>query len=172
MKFLSILLLLCTCAASAQQADSAAHHTLVIADQLKWSAGALPNLEMAVVSGDPKGTGPFVLRLRAIGDQRVPAHWHPTDEHVTAIKAGFSIGVGENFSQQQLRPMKAGDYIELAKETRHFAWMKKGAEVQVHGQGPFVINWVNPAEVAAMKKDLQADSASERTKMKQEQDKR
>lgn len=171
MKFLSTLLLL-TCMALTQQADPSAHHSIVSAGQLRWSPGVLPNLEVAVLSGDPKGTGSFVLRLRALGDQRVPAHWHPSDEHVTASKDGFAVGTGENFTEQQLRPLKPGDYILLPKETRHFAWMKKGSEIQVHGQGPFVVNWVNPAEVAAMKKDLQVDSASDRTKMKQEQDKR
>ena len=171
MRLTSILVLL-ACFASAQQPAPPAHHQIVTADQLRWSPGSLPNLEVAVVSGDPKGTGRFVLRLRAVADQRVPAHWHPSDENVTVIKDGFSIGTGENFAEQQLRPMKAGDYLLMPKETRHFAWMKKGTEIQLHGQGPFVTNWMNPAEVAAMKKDLQVDSMSDRTKMKQEQDKR
>jgi hypothetical protein len=171
MKLPAILLLL-ACPASAQQSDMSAHHQVVTAAQLHWSPVTLPNLEMAVVSGDPKTTGPFVLRLRAVRDQRVPAHWHPGDENVTALSEGFSIGAGENFAQQQLRPMKVGDFMHMPKETRHFAWMKKGTEIQIHGQGPFVTNWVNPAEVAAMRKNLQVDSVSERTKMKQEQDKR
>ena len=169
---LTSILVLVTCFASAQQPAPSAHHQIVSASQLQWAAAGLPDLEIAVVSGDPKSAGPFVLRLRAIRDQKVPAHWHPSDENVTAMTAGFSIGTGENFSQQQLRPLKAGDYLFMPKETRHFAWMKKGAEIQLHGQGPFVTNWVNPAEVAAMKKDLQVDSMSDRTKMKQEQDKR
>jgi hypothetical protein len=171
MKLIALVLLV-ACAASAQQADPSAHHSLVPADQLRWVSGALPNLEMAVVSGDPKAPGAFVLRIRALRDQRIPAHWHPLDEHVTAIKDGFSVATGENYSQQELRSMKAGDYIMQPKETRHFAWMKKGAEVQVHGEGPFVINWVNPAEVAAMRKDLGVESVSDRTEQKKEQDQR
>lgn len=171
MKLLGVLLLVSTLVV-AQEAAQPAHHSLVSVDQLQWSPGALPNLEMAVVSGDPKTPGAFVLRIRALRDQRIPAHWHPLDEHVTAIKDGFSVAVGENFSQQQLRPMKVGDYAMLPKETRHYAWMKKGAEVQVHGEGPFVINWVNPAEVAAMRKDLGVESVSERTEQKKQQDQR
>ena len=34
--------------------------------------------------------------------------------------------------------MKAG--------TRHFAWSKSGAVIQVHGMGPFAITYVNPAD--------------------------
>jgi hypothetical protein len=171
MKLLTVFVFV-ACTASAQQAAPSAHHSLVSAGQLQWAPGPLPNLEIAVVSGDPKAEGAFVLRIRALREQRIPAHWHPLDEHVTAIKDGFSVGVGENFTRSQLRPMKAGDYAMLAKETRHFAWMKKGAEVQVHGQGPFVINWVNPEDVAALKKQSQADSMSDRTEMKKQQDQR
>lgn len=170
MKLIGLMLLL-ACAVSAQQTPPA-HHSLLSADQLRWGPGALPNLETAVVSGDPKAPGAFVLRIRALRDQRIPAHWHPMDEHVTAIKDGFAIAMGENFSEQQLRPLKAGDYAMLPKETRHYAWMKQGAEVQVHGQGPFVINWVNPAEVAAIRKESQVDSVSERTEQKKQQDQR
>jgi hypothetical protein len=171
MKHVGLILLL-TCVGSAQPADPSAHHRLVSADQLRWAPGALPHLEMAVVTGDPKAPGAFVLRIRALRDQRIPAHWHPLDEHVTAIRDGFSVGMGENFSEPQLRFMKAGDYAMLPKETRHYAWMKKGAEVQVHGEGPFVINWVNPAEVAAMRKDLGVESVSDRTEQKKQQDQR
>jgi hypothetical protein len=34
----------------------------------------------------------------------------------------------------------------------HYAQFKKGAEVQVHGMGPFVINYVNPADDPSKKK--------------------
>lgn len=172
MKPVGVLLLLLSTLIVAQESVLSAHHSLVSADQLQWAPGALPNLEMAVVSGNPKAEGAFVLRIRALRDQRIPAHWHPMDEHVTAIKDGFAIAMGENFSEQQLRPLKAGDYAMLPKETRHYAWMKKGAEVQVHGQGPFVINWVNPAEVAAIRKESQVESVSERTEQKKQQDQR
>jgi hypothetical protein len=29
---------------------------------------------------------------------------------------------------------------------RHYAWTKSGAVVQVHGTGPFVLNYVNAAD--------------------------
>lgn len=29
---------------------------------------------------------------------------------------------------------------------KHYAWADKGTVIQVHGLGPFVINYVNPAD--------------------------
>jgi len=34
----------------------------------------------------------------------------------------------------------------LPAEMRHFAMVKTAATVQVHGTGPFVLNYVNPAD--------------------------
>jgi hypothetical protein len=35
----------------------------------------------------------------------------------------------------------------MPKELRHYAFSKTESIVQVHGMGPFKVNWVNPAEV-------------------------
>jgi hypothetical protein len=35
----------------------------------------------------------------------------------------------------------------MPKEMRHFAVNKGETIVQVHGVGPFKVNWVNPSEV-------------------------
>jgi hypothetical protein len=42
--------------------------------------------------------------------------------------------------------MAVGGYALLPAEMRHFAWTKDGATIQVHGMGPFVLNYVNPAD--------------------------
>ncbi|HEV8579086.1 MAG TPA: hypothetical protein VGX68_08370 [Thermoanaerobaculia bacterium] len=44
------------------------------------------------------------------------------------------------------KPLAPGGYALLPAEMRHFAWTKDGATVQVHGMGPFVLNYVNPAD--------------------------
>ena len=30
--------------------------------------------------------------------------------------------------------------------TRHFAWTEQETEIQLHGIGPWVVNYVNPAD--------------------------
>ena len=63
------------------------------------------------------------------------------------LKGAFMIGTGEVFDRSKLTPMDAGNFIFMPKTMRHFALCKGATLLQVHGIGPFKINWLNPAEV-------------------------
>jgi len=54
--------------------------------------------------------------------------------------------MGETFDQKSLKTLPVGGYALLPAEMRHYAWTKGGATVQVNGMGPFVLNYVNPAD--------------------------
>jgi hypothetical protein len=49
--------------------------------------------------------------------------------------------------ETKLQPMNVGDFITTPHDMRHFAMVKGENIVQIHGLGPFKVNWVNPAEV-------------------------
>lgn len=123
------------------------HHEakLVSPDQLMWSP-MVPGLEMAAVIGNPKAAGPFVIRLRATDDAKIPPHWHPTDETVTVLAGDVSVGMGRTWDDAQLKAASVHTAAMLPARMPHYAQFKKGAEIQVHGTGPFVINYVNPAD--------------------------
>ena len=125
-----------------------AHIALTPAD-VKWGP-APPALqkgaELAVVSGNPGAAGPFVIRLKVPAGYKIAPHWHPTDEHVTVISGTFALGMGEKFDAKAMKEMPAGSYGMLPAEMRHYAMAKTAAIVQVHGMGPFVLNYVNPAD--------------------------
>jgi quercetin dioxygenase-like cupin family protein len=130
-------------------------HHVVSGKDITWrpASGALPGgVEMAVLQGDPAKEGPFVLRLKFPDAQRVPPHWHPSDEHVTVIEGTFMLGTGEKFDVAGTKPLAAGDYAFMPKEMRHFAMTKGASIVQVQGTGPFVVNYVNPADDPRNKK--------------------
>lgn len=124
------------------------HIALTPAD-VKWGP-APPSLqkgaELAVVSGNPAAAGPFVIRLKVPAGYKIAPHWHPTDEHVTVISGTFAVGMGEKFDAKTMKEMPAGSYGMLPAEMRHYAMAKTAAIVQVHGTGPFVLNYVNPAD--------------------------
>jgi quercetin dioxygenase-like cupin family protein len=127
--------------------ESAATHKIVHLSDLKWTP-IIKGCDLAPVSGDPDAEGaPFVLRIRCADGTRIPAHWHPSDEHLTVLKGTFLMGMGETFDKTKLRTMNVGDFITVPKEMRHFAIVHGENIVQVHGVGPFKVNWVNPSEV-------------------------
>jgi len=128
-----------------KEGDSA--HKIVRYGDLKWT-GIIKGCDLAPVSGDPNAEGaPFVLRLRCVDGAKIPAHWHPTDENVTVLKGTFLVGMGETFDESKLKTMNVGNFVTMPKEMRHFATCKGETIVQVHGMGPFKVNWVNPSEV-------------------------
>ena len=124
-------------------------HVMITPPEIKWGdpPPALPKGAMvAVLSGDPTQAGPFTIRAKFPAGYKVAAHWHPTDEHVTVLAGTFSLGTGDAFDMKALHAMPAGSFGVMPAEMRHFAYTKGGATIQVHGTGPFVLNYVNPAD--------------------------
>jgi hypothetical protein len=129
-----------------QTSASGAGHAMVAPADVKWRP-LREGAEIAVVSGDPDKAGaPFVMRMRYRGTVKVPPHWHPTDEHITVLSGSFMVGMGERFDESSAKELTAGAYAAVPAKMPHYAWSKGDAVVQVHGLGPFAINYVNPAD--------------------------
>jgi anti-sigma factor ChrR (cupin superfamily) len=119
------------------------------ADDMKW--GAVPNAfppgaQIAVVSGDPFKEGLYVVRLKMPAGYKIPAHNHPTTEYVTVISGSFNIGMGDKLDAQKGVTLRPGGFAEAPAKMNHYAWSSGETIVQVHGQGPFAITYVNPAD--------------------------
>ncbi len=121
----------------------AQNYTIVTPDQLTWKP-LIPNVEMAVVSGDPdKKGGVYVIRIRSKGEVRVPPHWHPTDEHITVLAGSFLIGRGEKYDASKLVELKPGAHSVMPARMPHFGLHKAGNVVEVYGEGPFAPTFLN-----------------------------
>jgi hypothetical protein len=117
--------------------------------EIKWKDGpaVLPTgAKFAVLEGDPTKEGPFVMRLWLPDGFRIQPHWHPKVERITVISGTFNLGMGEKFDQSATRAMTAGTFGFWPAEMRHFVWAKGETVIQLHGTGPWVITYVNPAD--------------------------
>jgi quercetin dioxygenase-like cupin family protein len=131
---------------SAQTQPAAPVHSLVAPADVQWKA-LRPGAEIAVISGDPAKAGsPFVIRFRYRGTARIPPHWHPVDEHLTVLSGTFRVGMGERGDEAATTALGAGGYALLPAKMVHYAWADDNTIIQAHGVGPFVINYVNPAD--------------------------
>ena len=130
-----------------EKKDSPAPPKIVHFADLNW-APIIKGCDLAPVAGDPNAEGaPFLVRLRCVDGAKIPVHWHPTDENVTLLKGTFLAGMGDTFDETKLTAMNVGNFVTMPKEMRHFAMSKGETIVQVHGAGPFKVNWVNPSDV-------------------------
>src|SRR5947209_9203174 len=143
-RLLSLAFLLCT--ATGAVADDM--KMPVNASQIKW--GPAPNFvpkgaQIAVLSGDPSKEGFYVIRLKMPAGYKIAAHNHPTSEMVTVISGNFNLGMGDKLDAKKGMMLSAGGYAEAPAKMNHYAWTTSPTVVQVHGQGPFAITYVNAA---------------------------
>ncbi len=126
--------------------EPAARHAVVTPDQLVWKP-LIPGVESAVVSGDPDKKGSvYVIRIRSKGDAKVPSHWHVTDEYVTVLAGSFLVAHGDTYDAAKLIELKAGAHSVMPATMPHFGLHKAGNVIEVYGEGPFVVNFVNPQD--------------------------
>jgi quercetin dioxygenase-like cupin family protein len=153
-KITSILLFaaglaLCSALFALDEKPKATEHVMFSGSDLKWS-DAPPSLpagaKIAVLSGDPGKEGMFTIRLQMPAGYKIPAHTHPTDEHVTVISGACSVGMGPKYDEAAAKEMSAGAYVVMPAGMQHFAGSKAGCVVQVQSTGPFQVMYVNPAD--------------------------
>jgi hypothetical protein len=124
-------------------------HVAMNAADLKWG-DAPPTLpagaKLAVLEGDPRKPGSFAIRLQAPDGFKVMPHWHPTTEHLTVISGEFHVATGDKFDDTQGAALTAGGYGVMPAHMHHYAWAKGETVVQISGNGPFKIIYVNPSD--------------------------
>jgi quercetin dioxygenase-like cupin family protein len=134
--------------------DKAGHvgdeHIMIKPDKLKWGPappGLPKGAQLAVLAGDPGKKGePFVIRAKLPDGYKVPPHWHPGAENVTVLKGALMIGRGEKFDTSKMEELTPGSFMSMPMKMRHYAMAKGETIIQVHGIGPFDIEYVNIAD--------------------------
>ena len=124
-------------------------HVMVAPGGLKWGdpPPSLPSgAKLAVVQGDPSQAQPFVVRLQVPAGYKIAPQWHPGVENVTVLSGTVALGMGEQFDESKMTTASVGGYASLPAKMPHYFMAKAPSVVQVHGQGPFVVNYVNPAD--------------------------
>jgi len=133
----------------AAPASAAGPHVMLAPGELKWGDGPPslpPGVKMSVVQGDPTQAQPFVVRAQVPAGYKVPPHWHPGVENLTILSGTVALGMGETFDESKMTTVPVGGYASLPAEMRHYFMAKTASTFQVHGMGPFVVNYVNPAD--------------------------
>lgn len=111
---------------------------------IKWTdlvvEGFDPGLKLAVIHGDPSGTGDYTVRLQFPDGYRFPGHWHPNAEHLTVLSGSFMLGMGATRNAAVEKTYSPGDFLYIPAKQPHFGGVKGATVIQLHGMGPFTIN--------------------------------
>ncbi len=140
--------------ALAAKSGSEGHISLVPAE-IEWKDAPSigPGAQLAVLEGDLKKAEPFTFRIKMPPDFTIPAHTHPTHERVTVISGTLHLGIGEKADPAKARAYPEGAVAVMPPGMPMYAFTK-GEEtvIQLHGTGPWGIEYLNPAEDPARKR--------------------
>jgi quercetin dioxygenase-like cupin family protein len=116
---------------------------------IEWKPGPVaipPGAKMAVLEGDPTKEGPFVVRFQFPDGYHIAPHTHPKIERVTVLSGTMLLAMGDNLDRSAAKSLNAGTYGLWPAGMKHAAWFDGVTIIQLHGIGPWQINYVNPAD--------------------------
>ena len=116
---------------------------------IEWKPGPAaipPGAKMAVLEGDPTKEGSFVVRFQFPDGYHVAPHTHPKTERVTVISGALYLATGEALDRNSAKRLPAGSFGYWPAGMTHTAWSEGDTVIQLHGIGPWQINYVNPSD--------------------------
>jgi len=134
---------------AAQHADEKKGEVLVTPPDIKW-VDAPPSLpkgaKVAVLEGDPTKQGPFVMRAKMPDGYKIAPHTHPKDERVTILSGILYLGMGAKYDEKEGTALPAGSYARTPPGMKHFGWTKGETVIQINGEGPWAIDYLDPKD--------------------------
>lgn len=133
---------------------SAQQYTAVTQRGIKWqdAPSVGPGAKIAVLQGDPKSSGPFVMRLKVPPKTTIGVHTHPADENVTVLAGTLYFAPGDKLDRKAAKAFSRGSYFSIAQGKPMFAYTTdKEAILQIHGNGPWGITYLDKGGAAKKK---------------------
>lgn len=148
---LAATVLLCVGSGAATHAQSQSH-VIQTPDEAQWGP-APPMLragaQIAVLAGDPTKPVPYTIRLKFPANYEIPAHSHPTDEHVVVVSGALTFGMGDKLSREAAtnKTLATGGFALMPANMNHFAYTTTDeTTIVLYGQGPVEFKYVNPVD--------------------------
>jgi quercetin dioxygenase-like cupin family protein len=135
-------------ACSFVQAQEVGHILLKAAD-IKWTdapPSMPPGAQVAVIEGDFEKAEPFAFRLKLPADYKIAPHTHPAVEHVTVLSGTLYMGAGDQVDREEAVALTPGSFAAFQPGQSMFAWTEEETVIQVHGIGPWGINYISSPE--------------------------
>lgn len=115
---------------------SAQEYTAVMQRDIKWQDAPSigPGAKTAVIDGDPKSSGPFVMRLKLPPKTTIGVHTHPTTESVTVLSGTLYFAAGDKLDPKAAKAFGPGSFFSIGQGKPMFAYTTdKEVTLQLHG---------------------------------------
>lgn len=118
----------------------------ILPEEIEWKPFPAfpPTARLAVLIGEPSQAGPYVVRVKLPGGEKLMPHQHPEDRVYTVMSGVFYIGLGKTFDGEKVKAFPPGSVIVLPGDTPHFHWAKSGEYItQVTAIGPLGLDYLD-----------------------------
>ncbi len=121
---------------------------MVQASEMKWidTPALAKGLQVCILYGDMKNAEPLGFRIKIPAGGIMAPHTHPVIERVTVISGAFAMAHGEKFDKALLKDLPVGSISIFPKGCPMFGFAKEDTVIQVNAEGPWGINYINPAD--------------------------
>jgi len=132
-------------------------HVIQSPTEAQWGTAPpmLPaGAQIAVLAGDPTKPVAYAVRLKFPANYAIPAHSHPTDEHVVVSSGALMIGMGDKLMKgaASSKTLGVGGFALMPANMNHFAYTSQETTIVLYGQGPVEFKYVNPSDDPRMGK--------------------
>lgn len=129
-------------------------HVMVTPAEVQWSDAPSigPGAKIAILEGTMKDASPFTALIKVPANFKIPVHTHPVTERVTVLSGTFHLGIGEKFEPATATALPPGSFALMSPGVPMFAFTEEETVIELHGTGPWGIDFLNPEEDPAMKK--------------------
>lgn len=123
-------------------------HVMVNADELEWGpiASMAPGAKFTLLEGDLSTGEPFTFRLKLPAGYILAPHVHPAYERVTVLSGSIHFGHGREFDRKSTMALGAGGFAVMAPGEPMFGYTEEPTVIQLHGRGPWNIEYINPED--------------------------
>lgn len=123
-------------------------HIMIEPSELTWKpVGSMAEgAEIAVLEGDMSSGKPFTIRLRLPADYDIAPHTHPAYERVTVFSGSFYFAHGREFDRGEAQELPTGSLAIMAPGEPMFGYTDEETVIQLHGTGPWGIEYINPED--------------------------
>ncbi len=123
-------------------------HMMVTPDELTWGpvASMGEGAEIAVIEGQLTEAEPFTFRLRLEDGYRILPHVHPAYERVTVLQGTLHFAHGRQFDLDATKTLPTGSVAIMPPGDPMFGYAEGETIIQLHGTGPWGIEYINPKD--------------------------
>lgn len=108
--------------------------------------------EVAVLTGEPAKPGPYTFLLHCTDGYKIAPHWHPGAENLVILQGSMAIGMGSKWDANALKALPTFSFASIPPGMRHFAQCNGDTVMEIHGNGPFKVNFVSDAPAMPTRK--------------------